>query len=184
MTTGQQILFCRRLASQYTCTRPSVADARYHRECYSRFFSGRFVYGEARGPRYDLHSSTIALLQHLQGQRTKIWNYVQLLEIYFELGGKPIRPSTLISSICEQDEDLIVLSSPGYRSLIFRDNNVTTLKMTKDDEEINSLDAALDVVAKRIKRDSSEIVYQHHTYSTKISKELSANTLLQLLWKL
>ncbi len=83
---------------------------------------------------------------------------VQLLELYFELGGKPIRCSTLISSICEQDEDLIVLSSPGYRSLIFfRDNTVTTLKMTKDDEEDDNLEAALNLVAKQIKKECSEI---------------------------
>ena len=87
-----------------------AADTRYHRECYSRFFSGRTVYVEARGPYSDIHSSTMELLaQHLQSQRSNIWNSVQLLEIYFELGGKPIRRSTLISSLCEQDE--ISLSS-------------------------------------------------------------------------
>ena len=65
---------------------------------------------------------------------------------------------------------------------------VATLKMTKDDEEDDNLEAALDVVAKRIKKECSEIAYQRHTYSTKISKELSAeyssDTLLQLLGKL
>jgi hypothetical protein len=167
-----------------------AADAKYHRECYSRFFSGRFVHGEARGQPSDLHHSTIELLaQHLQGQRSQIWNSVQLLELYFELGGKPIRRSTLINSICEQDDNLIVLSSPGYRSLIFfRDNTVATLKMTKDDGEDDNLEAALDVVAKQIKKECSEIAYQRHTYSTKISKELSAeyssDTLLRLLGKL
>ena len=150
-----------------------ATDARYHRECYSRFFSGRFLHGEARGPLSDLHCSTIELLaQHLRGQRSQVWNSVQLMDLYFELGGKPIRRSTLFSSICEQDEDLVVLSSPGYRSLIFFcDNTVATLKMTKDDKEDDNLEAALDVVAKRIKKECSEITYQCHTYNTKISKE-------------
>ena len=94
------------------------------------------------------------------------------MDLYFELGGKPIKRSTLFSSICEKDEDLVVLSSPGYRSLIFFcDNTVATLKMTKDDKEDDNLEAALDVVAKRIKKECSEIAYQRHTYNTKISKE-------------
>ena len=92
-----------------------AADARYHRECYSRFFSHRFVHGEAREPPPDLHNSNIGLLaQHLQDQRSQIWNSVQLLELYYELGGKPIRRSTLISSICEQD---LIFSSSLYSHL-------------------------------------------------------------------
>ena len=56
--------------------------------------------------------------------------------------------------------------------------------MTNDDEEDNSLEAVRDVVEDRIKKDCSEFVYQHHTPSATISKELSIYTLLQLRWKL
>ena len=70
----------------------------------------------------------------------------------------------------------------------FRDNNVATLEMTKDDEEDDNLEAALDVVAKRVKRECSEIAYQRDSYNTKISEELAADyssdTLLRLLEKL
>ena len=78
------------------------------------------------------------------------------MELYFELGGNPFRCSTLISSICKNDEDFIVLSSPGYRSLIFfHDNTVAMVKMTKDDEEDDNLEAAMNHVAIHIKEESS-----------------------------
>ena len=38
--------------------------------------------------------------------------------------------------------------------------------MTKDDEEDDNLEVALDVVAKRVERECSEIDYQRHTYNT------------------
>ena len=63
------------------CFQPWIqVDARYYRECCSKFFNGRFVYGEARGPRSDLHSSTIDLLQHPYGPLTG-----QLFEVSLHL---------------------------------------------------------------------------------------------------
>ena len=91
-----------------------------------------------------------------------------------ELGGMPMRRSTLINSICEMLEDLILLSSPGYRSIVFfRDNALATLKMIKDNDEEDNLDAALNVVAKHIRKECANMEYQRRTYSTKISKDIA-----------
>ena len=131
------------------------------------FFSRSLSSGVREGPA-DHNSSTIEVfVNHLKSQRSKIWNSLQLLEMYCELSGKPIKRSNLIWSICDIDNDLIVLSSPGNRSLIFfRDNNEATLKMAKDDDDNDNIEAALNTVAKQIKKDCSEIDYQHDTYST------------------
>ena len=90
-----------------------------------------------------------------------------------ELGGKRRRRFTIIHLICENVEDLVVLSARGYRSVVFRDSTVATLKMIKDDDEDDNLEAALDVVATQIKKESSMMDYKHQTYHTNTSKEIA-----------
>ncbi len=91
-----------------------------------------------------------------------------------KLGRKLMTRSTLINSICDMVEDLVVLSAPGYRSVIFfHDNAHVTLKIIKDDDKEDNLDAVLDVVAKRIRKECSKMEYQRRTYNTKISKEIT-----------
>ena len=45
-----------------------------------------------------------------------------------------MRRSTIINLICENVEHLVVLSARGYRSVVFRDSTIATLKMIKDDD--------------------------------------------------
>ena len=167
-----------------------AADARYHRDCYARFFSGRSSSGHSELDMSTETQSAIQLLvEDLHSRRNERWDSVWLMERYIELGGKQMRRSTLINSLCEMLDDLVVLSAPGYRSVIFfRDNTTATLKMIKDEGEEDNLEAALHLVAKQIKKECTKIEYQHQKYSTKISKEIAAesisDTLLQLLSEL
>ena len=168
-----------------------AADARYHRDCYTRFFNGRSPPGDFKGvtlaepPQTALES----LVKEMQDHRSQMWDSVQLMKSYEEFGGKPMRRSVLISSICELIEDLVVLSARGYRSVVFfRDNTIATMKMVRDDDEDDNLEAALNVVAKHIKKECLEMDFDHHTYQTKISRdtaeESTSDTLQQLLGKL
>ena len=73
-----------------------------------------------------------------------------------DLDGKPIRRPPIINSICEEIDDLVVLSSTGYWPLLFfLDNTIATLKMIKDDDEDVNIDAALDIVVKLIRNECS-----------------------------
>lgn len=153
-----------------------AGDARYHKECYTRFFSGRHPPGEPRMKETSTDSVNAVkkLVLELQKQRFQKWDSVSLMERYLELGGKPMRRSALIKLICDKEQDLVVLSAPGYRSVVFfRDNTSATLKMIKDENEDDNLEAALDLVAKHVKKECSELKYHHQTYSTKISKEIA-----------
>ena len=67
-------------------------------------------------------------MKDMQRQRSQRWVYVWLMERYVELGGKRMRRSTIINLICENVEDLVVLSARGYRSVVFRDSTNATLK--------------------------------------------------------
>ena len=167
-----------------------AADARYHRGCYERFFSGWSSSGHSEQDISTETQSAIQLLvENLRSRRNERWDSVWLMERYIELGGKQMRRSTLINSLCEMLDDLVVLCAPGYRSVIFfRDNTTATLKMIKDEGEEDNLEASLHLVAKQIKTECTKIEYQHQKFSTKISKEIAAesisDTLLQLLSKL
>lgn len=169
-----------------------AADARYHKDCYSRFFSGRSAPGgtvKVEGPADTAKDALQSLVDELYSQRNERWDSVWLMERFLELGGKQMRRSALIKSLCETVDDLVVLTAPGYRSVVFLKNNSTaTLKLMKDDEEEDNLDAALDVVAKQIRKECSSIEYDHRTYNTKISKDIAgeavSETLQQLLSKL
>jgi hypothetical protein len=168
-----------------------AADARYHKDCYSRFFSSRSPPGETKTDSSTDPTRTALelLVKELEAQRSQRWDSVGLMERYMELGGKWMRRSMLIKMICEKVDDLVVLSAPGYRSVVFFcDNTTATMKMIKDDDDDDNLEAALEVVAKRIRKECSEMEYQRGTYTTKISKEIAAesapHTLQELLNKL
>ena len=63
----------------------------------------------------DIGRSPLELLvKDMQRQRSQRWDNVWLMERYVELGGKRMRRSTLIILICENVENLVVLSARGY----------------------------------------------------------------------
>ena len=100
-----------------------------------------------------------------------------------ELGGKRMRRSTLINLICENVQDLVVLSARGYRSVVFRDSTTATLKMVKDNDEDDSLETALDVRGSNPHQEgmfddglqASDIPYEH------LVTKSAPDTLQQLL---
>ena len=76
--------------------------------------------------------------------------------------------------ICENVENLLVLSERGNRSVVFfRDSNIVTLNIIKDDYADDNLEAALDVVTTHIKKECSLMEYKNWTYSTTISKGIA-----------
>ena len=127
-------------------------------------------------------------MKDTQRQRSQRWVYVWLMGMYVELSGKRMQRSTIINLICDNVEDLFVLSARGYRSVVFRDSTIATLNMIKDDDEDDNLETALGVVATHIKNECSMMDYKHQTYHTNTSKEIAeesaSDTLQQLLRKM
>ncbi|KAG0715252.1 Protein tweety [Chionoecetes opilio] len=62
-------------------------------------------------------------------------------------------------------------------SIIFRDNTIATLNMIKDEDEDDNLEAALDLIAKRVRKECSEMEYRSQTYTTSISTEIAHRSL-------
>ena len=75
--------------------------------------------------------------------------------------------------VCENMEDLDLLSARGYRSVVFRDSTIATLNMINDDDGDDNLETALHVMATHIKDERSTMDYKHHIYHTNTSKEIA-----------
>ena len=78
------------------------------------------------------------------------------MERYVELGGKQMKWATIINWIYKNVETLVLLSERGNRLVVFfRDSNIVTLNIIKDDYADDNLEAALDVVTTLIKKECS-----------------------------
>ena len=67
---------------------------------------------------------------------------------------------------------------------MFKDNARANLKVTKDDEEEDDIDIALDVLLKVIKAEVGQIEYEKQSYKREMSKSTAAESVsgtLQLL---
>lgn len=168
-----------------------ASDARYHKDCFSRFFSNRAPPGKTKLPAANesgpARSAEIEqLIDEMQSDRSKIWDSAQLQNRYEEIVGKRISRAKLLETVSEKLPDLIVLSARGYHKIVmFKDNARATLKMREDDHEEDDIDTAIAVIAKVIKAELHEIVYDKQNYPRKMSKPVAAEfvsgTLVSLL---
>lgn len=168
-----------------------ASDARYHKDCLSRFFSHRCAPGENKSPHDDNDNETKQLaglrqlIAEMQADRSKIWDSVMLQERFTDIVGASIKRADLLRMLSQNVDDLVILSALGYRKVVmFRDNARATLKVTKDEEEEDDIDAALDVIVKVIKADILDLEYEKHSYPRRISKSIAAESVsdtLQLL---
>ena len=120
---------------------------------------------------------------------TKLWDSVGLQERFTELVGSCMKRSDLLRMLSLHADDLVILSAPGYRKVVmFHDNARATLKVTKDDDEEDNIDAALNVIVKAIKAEVVAIEYEKNTYTRNISMSIVAGyvsgTIQLLLQKL
>ena len=114
-----------------------AAEARYHRDCMSRFFANRFppqylkkeACSIANDNQKDL--ALAQLIQHLSGDKAQIRNSLELFQMYQDYGGLKLNRSQLIVSLQSHfSDELLVLSSPGYANIVaFHSQTASVLKV-------------------------------------------------------
>lgn len=172
-----------------------ASDARYHKDCLSRFSSNRnapFDSNESHGDCIDETPQLAGvkqLIAEMRSDQTKIWDSAGLQERFVDIVGSPIKRVELVRMLSESADDLVILSAIGYRKIVmFRDNARATLKVTKADAEEEDIDSALDVISKAIKTEVVNIQCEKDTYKRGISKSVASDsvspTLQVLLQKL
>ena len=161
-----------------------AADARYHKQCRSQFFSN-----DPQKIKHDvvddaLHKLTKEMLQN----ETTIWNSVECYRRYQELGGTKLQRRNLTQVLPQVVGNLLVLSSPGMASMfIFRSKAASALNMVSDEDD-DSKDSALSMIAQKIRNECRSLKVDSHKYSTHISMDVIMKqvspTLLNLLQRL
>ena len=168
-----------------------ASDARYHKDCLSIFFSQRSAPDDSKEGNKDTDETppqsvgVRQLITEMRADRTKIWNSAGLQERFTELVGSCMKRSDLLRMLSLHADDLVILSAPGYRKVnMFHDNAKATLKVTKDDDEEENIDAALNVIVKAIKTEVVATEYEKNTYTRNISMSVAADSVsgtIQLL---
>ena len=170
-----------------------ASDARYHKDYLNRFFSQRSAPGSAPDSKEgskdtDETPQSVGvrqLITEMRADRTKIWDSVGLQERFTELVGSCMKRGDLLRMLSLHADDLDILSAPGYRKVVmFHDNTRATLKVTKDDDEEDNINAALNVIVKAIKPEVVAIEYEKNTYTRNISMSIAAESVsgtIQLL---
>jgi len=88
-----------------------------------------------------------------------------------------MKRSDLLRMLSLHADDLVILSAPGYRKVVmFHGNARATLKVTKDDDEEDTIDAALNVIVKAIKAEVVATEYERNTYTRNISMSIAAES--------
>lgn len=133
-----------------------AADARCHKDCIAKFMSARNVQIAATvtSPGTQLCGADFAfntLIDTIFYDRSRIWNSVELLQIYVFNGGNTLNLKQLLRNICNYfGEDLVVMSATGVASIIvFKSDAPGLMKLVKDHDGVD-IEGSLNKVAKQI----------------------------------
>ena len=167
-----------------------AVEARYHRECMSLFFSNRNRKYEqsqsASATQLEIDSGLKHLITVMSSDKSRIWNSLELFQEYQNNHGSIIARRGLIGKLRAHFQDeFVVLSSPGYASIVaFHYNAAAALKMVKDDED-DDFGSNIGRLAKTIVKDCKDILFDTSKYKLDIDEHIAAeagsSTLLTLL---
>lgn len=122
----------------------------------------------------------------MTANKSCIWNSLELFQEYQNNHGCFITRRGLITKLQAHFQDeLVVLSSPGYASIVtFHCNAAIALKVVKDEDD-DDVDSIIGKLGKRVVKDCKNIQVDASIYKLRIDEqvaaEASSSTLLSLL---
>ena len=163
-----------------------AVDARYHKDCMSIFVRNRCLADNLK----DTSQTDEALqdvIEILQADRSRIWNSIELFKEYQDNHGCALTRCRLVEELRRNiGGDLVVLTNPGYASVIaFHKNAALMLKLVKADDESDDIGRSVSILANHVVKECKSIacdksVYQMHV-DMDIAAECASSTLLNLL---
>ena len=162
-----------------------VVDARYRKDCMSIFVRNRCLADNLK----DTSQTDEALqdvIEILQADRSRIWNSIELFKEYQDNHGCALTRCRLVEELRRNiGGDLVVLTNPGYASIIaFHKNAALMLKLVKADDESDDIGRSVSILANHVVKECKSIacdksVYQMHV-DMDIAAECASSTLLNL----
>lgn len=167
-----------------------AADAQYHNDCMAKFMGPR---GRIFAHRKSEHHTDecadpafVKVIHELSNNPTRIWNSVEVYNLYVSLQGIQRKRRTLIENLSTCfGSDLLVLSGVGVASiLVFRSKASHLLKIILDDDDDQD-DRDIRKVSVRITKETKQLVPDLNSHATEINaviiRDDCSPTLLHLL---
>ena len=156
-----------------------ASDARYHKDCMSRFFSNRMnPAGQADATQtshreYQPDMALKHMITILSNDQKRIWNSVELHQEYQDHGGVDLTRSQLLENLCSNFcGDLLIISSPGYANVVaFQCQASVILKMVKQEED--GIENSIRHIAKQVIKECSAIQLDTSKYRLNIDEQLA-----------
>lgn len=151
-----------------------AVEARYHKDCLSRFISMRSVLPHSKNINatleQEVENAFEKLCNVLEEDKTQIWNSIELFQLYQSFGGLLKTKGWLVSKVKERfPNDILVLYSNGYASIIaFKQVAATKLKLVKDNDPNEEVEDCIKKIVKQIKEDCAGIPCDIANYEARI----------------
>ena len=158
-----------------------AADAQYHHDCLRKF---KLVNRSESQSCMSVDDAFEHVCVKIVNDKTRIWNAVELDELYKSCGGLMSRQSLTEKISNRFGSDLLILSGVGVANIfVFRAQASKHMKLTANDED--DIDTAVERVARKIFKESQNLKREQSTYNTRICLDdvlsCSSPTLLNLL---
>lgn len=151
-----------------------AADARYHRDCMCSFMAMRNIQSTGRQQETDVTDPGLdAVFQFMLENKNSHWNTVELYDVYSSFSTIQQSRKTVIEKVKQHfADDVIILSSPGYASIVvFRNSASFVLKMVKDDKAHDDLEHSKIQVARAIEQECKDMKCNRMHYDLHIDKD-------------
>jgi len=173
-----------------------AAEARYHQYCMATFFNNRSYPGHKNvainpsTPGNDTNQNQQALastIDALSNEKDKLWNSIEVFEMYQCHGGNELSRAQLVSKVSEHfGSEILVLSSPGYAHILaFHTQAARLLKAVKDTGDQEDIKPSVAKVAKQITQECKSIDMTKSHYNLNVDnstvQEATSETLMDLL---
>ena len=162
-----------------------AAEARYHRKCNCLFHKPAVSIDDYSDSVVD--TALLQTFEVLEQDRTKVWNTVDIMDVYEQKGGTRLSRRTLVEKVESQFvDDILSFHSPGIATLVlFRNSVANTLNIVNaedGDEEVT-----LKKLGKEIAQELKAVKRELTSYDVHIDKpsatECTSNLLNKLLSK-
>ena len=169
-----------------------AADGRYHADCHRKFCLPWFLKSASAASTSSQEEVDVAFgmtVDAVRAEPSRVWNSIELYDLYQSNGGKDVSRRTLVSTLSEYfGSDLLVLSGSGIASLLVLQSKVSSLLRLVPSSDEDDVEIGLEKVVHQIVRDVKESLVDDKNYHARVDMDIAldcvSSTLLSLLSKM
>ena len=172
-----------------------AADAQYHKDCYSRFMSGRNLHASdgikckqtnKQGQQTSPPNPLMHVLDNMNSDKTRIWSTVELFDLYQSYGGTLSR-RIMVEKVCASfNDDVLLMQIDGCASMLgFRDQLSKYMRIIDmESDNTNDTDDIVSKIRTEVRSLSKHPDYDLSSFKFDNCVANTSPTLLSLISKL